>query len=63
MAAAGVDLYEPSDEPTGFYRADEDDEHFGKHNRKGGRDSDSDEVVYRCEACSKTFKVSLCVVV
>jgi hypothetical protein len=55
MLAAEV---EPDTPEEGFYRADEDDEFFAAG--KGRRDeSEDEEVVWRCEACSKTFKVRL----
>lgn len=43
----------------GFYRADDDTELFSAKGKRAAVDDDDDDelVLYRCEACSKTFKV------
>lgn len=67
MAASGEGLYgdDVSTEPS-FYRADDDDAHHSsRRNKRGGGDDDGDDdsddeevIVFRCEACSKSFKVT-----
>ncbi len=56
MIAAGEDA--PEEAETSFYRAD-DDEHFFKRKANDNEADSSEEeaVVFRCEACSKSFKV------
>ncbi len=58
MLAAGEGQEEPEDTSEGFYRADDDDHFFKKKpDVSNDDDSDTDDVLFRCEACAKTFKV------
>ena len=56
LLASGVDLYAPAE---GFYRADDDEELQVRGKKKAVCEdsSEEEEAVWRCEACSKSFKV------
>jgi hypothetical protein len=54
MLAAEVAADAPEE---GFYRADEDEEFFAAGKKRQSDSGEEEEVVWRCEACNKTFKV------